>query len=381
MTDTVEAPPRPAVTGQRRGRWCWGTRLVMFAAGAWLAFVVLHLLLSGRLWLWQLPELLPPFVFAGVPAALLVLAPLARPAWWRVGLLALAAIALGAGQSGVNVATLWQRDSRPPADAIRVVSWNTRYWDQGDDQEAFYRYLKAQRADVYLLQEYVSRDTSREHDFRPIMIDESARLRAEFPGFHIAAAGELITLSRWPIVLRRPIDGSPWMSEEDGSAPPAGTDFLAYWTTKALRADVWTGRQTVSFYNLHTPAQINTTLSPLGSGFYQVLREQYSRRRASFAALATDFATNDQPAVVAGDFNATAAMGLRHLLPERLVDRTPTLGSLYPISWKDPGPTLWRLDWLFTTATVRVHRYALVDPDGLSDHHAQTAVVSLADGG
>jgi hypothetical protein len=38
---------------------------------------------------------------------------------------------------------------------ITLFNWNTQCWDQGKDEIEFYHYLEKQKADIYLLQEYL----------------------------------------------------------------------------------------------------------------------------------------------------------------------------------------------------------------------------------
>ena len=167
MTDTRVVA---ATAGPRRARRSrWATWPVMSASVAWLVFVALHRALSGRVWWWQVPELVPPIAFAVVPVLLLAVALPARLARGWITAVTLASVVLGGGLSGLNPASLWHRPAPAPPDAITVFSWNTWYWDQPAEGGAmppptgtpprevadFYRYLRDQRADVYLLQEYV----------------------------------------------------------------------------------------------------------------------------------------------------------------------------------------------------------------------------------
>jgi hypothetical protein len=64
------------------------------------------------------------------------------------------------------------------------------------------------------------------------------------------------------------------------------------------------------------------------------------------------------------------------MVPDRLVDQTHALSSIYPTTWSTVATDLWRLDWLFTTPDVAVSRYDLLDSRGLSDHRVQQAVLS-----
>ncbi|MFJ6194820.1 endonuclease/exonuclease/phosphatase family protein [Micromonospora sp. NPDC092111] len=383
------APTRPATGGGGHRRPApapgrrWPGRVLLAAAGSWLAFVVAHLLLSGRAWWWNLPDLAPPLLFLAVPVLLLALAPLARPARGVAAALAAGSLVLGWSCAGVNAAALWHRPDPAPPDAIRVFSWNTWYWDQlvrtgphGEpirDPDRLYRYLRAQAADVYLLQEYLYIDGA---DWDPLPVTDVDRLRREFPGFHVAVSGELVTLSRFPITLDRPVDLRPWLDRQWADLPPADSQLPAYHTVKTLRTDLLVAGREVSFYNSHLyvpvvglPArQPDTADDGLA---------RHDLRQANYRALAADVADNPHPVVLAGDLNTSPAMRLLHALPDRLVDATAALRSPYPTSWARYGLPLWRLDWVFTTPDVDVHEYRMVPPDGLSDHSGQLVVVSL----
>ncbi|QFY07727.1 hypothetical protein GBF35_14445 [Nonomuraea phyllanthi] len=398
--------------GVRRGQG--GRRRVspvLCAAIAWLVFVVLHLALSGRVWWWQIPELVPPPAFLAVPVVLLAAAlvaarrahrppadatgavagssagfagaAVAGPARATAVVVALVSLVLGGGASGLNLASLWHRAAPAPPDAIKVFSWNTWYWDQtldgtmpppsgtpARDVAAFYRHLRAQDADVLLLQEYLYFGA----DSRPIRVNDLDRLRREFPGYHIAAASELVTLSRFPIVLRRGLDLRPYA--EDGHTPvPPGSDWPEFSTVKTLRTDLRIGDRTVSFYNSH----INSPVDPSagGPGPLSLTRTQHEARVANLRALAADIRANPLPAVLAGDFNASPAMGILRLVPGRMADAAPALRSLYPATWDERLP-LWRIDWAYATQEITVHDYRLVRSNGLSDHSGQRLVLSLS---
>lgn len=411
-------------------------RLVLAAAAVWLLFVVAHRLLSGRVWWWILPDLAPPVAFLVVPMALLLAIPLlavslstapnatvpllattpradgpptrpapgpptrpapgpsARRASGRATILGPAALALvsvvvGWPAAGVHPVALGHRPGPVPPGAVTVFSWNTFYWDRladptappdpdggpARDPDRFYRHLRAQRADVYLLQEYLYFTDA----WEPVPIDHTERLRREFPGFHLAVAGELVTLSRFPIVGEQALDLRPWLERPQPDLPPPGTLMPDYYPLKTLRTDVRIVGRVVSFYNSHIvlpvagPAAVNP-------GELAENRAAQDRRRAGFRALAADAATNPHPIVLAGDLNTSPAMGLIRTLPDRLVDAVGATGRVYPVSWSWHGVPLWRLDWVFTTADVDVHRYRLVPADDQSDHRGQHVTLSLGAG-
>jgi hypothetical protein len=384
------APARPAILPRFRAwlrprrRWCWGTRLVLAASLGWLLFVVAHRLFSGRTWVWALLDLIPPVTFVLVPALLLAVAPFARPIRWRVMAVVVLAAMLSAGNSGVNLASLWYSPPAAPPGAMTVVSWNTEYWDQdwrtsgGQSLEPdFYRYLRDLDADVYLLKEYIH--------IRPVFplelgyvfaVDRVDRLRAEFPGYHIAVAGKQITISRFPIVHYRGLDNRSWLPRDLRDVSAEFPDFPEF-TTETLRTDLLVDGTVISFYNTHIfqPA-IDAHL--YRGETQRIHRRAFHMREASFEALRADVERNRHPVVVGGDLNASSTMGILRLLPDRLEDRRPAIASIYPTSWRvGSWLDLWQIDWLFTTQDVAVHEYDLVDPAGLSDHRVVRGLLSI----
>ncbi|MEI5100018.1 endonuclease/exonuclease/phosphatase family protein [Streptomyces sp. PmtG] len=144
-----------------------------------------------------------------------------------------------------------------------------------------------------------------------------------------------------------------------------------------LRTDLWIRDTTVSFYNVHVAAQVDRSLSPFGTQFYRVIKDANARRKDQYAALAKDVDGNPYAAVVAGDFNTSPAMGDLRAIDSKLQDATLPSTGLNPLSWNSEGIELWRLDWAFTTDDLQVHRYRLLDPEGMSDHRAQQLTLSL----
>jgi endonuclease/exonuclease/phosphatase (EEP) superfamily protein YafD len=308
-------------------------------AAVWLGFVVAHRLLTGRHWVWLLADLVPPLAYLVVP--LLLLAGAAATGSAVPAGLAIAALLLGAGHSGVGYGS---RSVAEPGRPVRLVSWNTQYWHQHVDADVFYRFLRGLDADVYVLQEYVH---GPHHALTEV--DDRARLRSEFPGHHMARAGELITLSRFPIVATPPVAGA----------------------TRVLRTDLRVGESTLSVYNVHIPVQYVPGDRLFAGGYGAELRSRHDARAAEFDGLAADLDTVQGPVVVAGDFNSTGAMGEMRGLFTRL---TPANRAMrrhpYPASWPAAGPALWQLDWAFT-AGVGLRSYRFLPAMGLSDHRAQ----------
>ncbi|MEN3359923.1 MAG: hypothetical protein V7637_3905 [Mycobacteriales bacterium] len=356
-----------------RTGWPRRDRAAVSLAAAPLGMIVLHLLLTGRTWLWVLPDLAPPILLflaapltllAGVGAARLTGHRLTRPAGRAVLLLGLTALGLGVDQAGLNLALVTGGGSAgaAPAGALRVVSWDTFTWDRRKGPAPFYQFLHAQRADVYLLQGYPG-------PFRPLRPDDPVALRREFPGFAIAQVGDLVTVSRFPIVAQRPL----W------TAQPPGTDnidFVRAWQYGALRTDVAVGDRIVSVYNAHFYDQFAFGVGPLTPAFYRNVRGLTAGRRSQFDRLRADLLGNPNPAVVGGNLNTLPNNGdLRRLGP--LTDASRASRSLYPTTFRFVRLRLWRMDWIFVSRGVAVHSYDLVDPHRLSTRSLQRAVLSL----
>lgn len=364
----------------RRRRWCAGTRVLVGVAVVWLGFAVAQWLLSGHWWFWLLVDVLPPFLLLVVPALLilsvlvLLLCRVRLPVSARVWVVAAAVLAgvLGFDQSGVNPAALTGNPDGPaPAGALRVFVWNTQYWDQTDNPDRFYAFLKAQHADVYLLQEYLNWDDSKD-DQGALQVFDGARLRREFPGYTVVARGELLTLSRFPVVARPPVG-------PDRSIAGTAVDWqTVFETAKVLRTDLAIHGQVVSFYNVHIPVHLDTGRGIFHAGFYDYTRQADAQRQAQFTGLSGDVAANPHPTVVAGDFNTSPAMGDIDGLRGMMRDAITADSSWYPVSWQSSGwMSFWRLDWTFTARGVRVHDYTFGDADGMSDHRPQHVVISL----
>ena len=360
--DAAESPPDASPNTPSKTRRWPGTVLLVVAV-LWTLFVAGRAVFSGRWWLWNGVGLAPPLACLLVPVVLLVPAALARRRLLTVGVV-LTSLLLGSWQAGLHPGALFRGGGAVPPGALKVVSWDTFFWDQDSDKDAFYAYLKSRAADVYLLQEY---DNAR--DGRPVPIDELARIKAEFPGYHVSTRGEFLTLSRYPIVRTkalRPTD----LTEPD-------TDWADYWNIRVLRTDVRVDGRVLSLYNTHLPDLLNVDRNPLTASYYRSVHQLSERRDAHFRALRADLSANRNPVVLAGDLNVLPGTGdLRWF--DGLRDAAEKGDSVYPATFPVRGPALWRLDWAFVSPGLRLHRQSLLDPPAaLSTHRLIDLRLSL----
>ncbi len=349
-------------------------RLLLSCSIALVLLVSLHLLLSGRTWLWILPDLMPPLLFVLMPVALLItLAVL----WFRrslgtprVGIASAAltavALVLGVGESGINATAFTGGDTDGPAPpgALHVVSWDTLQWDSGVD--GFYEFLTERHADVYLLQSYAHSGPETGQ-----LVRDADRLRREFPGYQFATIGGLLTISRFPIVAQVPLQTNP--------VQPPGTDniwFLAGWRYGALRTDLDVNGRILSVYNAFFYDRYFLHVMPLTPAFFADIRGLAEGRRHQVDGLLADVGANPHPVLIAGNLNLLPNTGdLGRFDGFKNAGRADR--SLYPVSLTFFGLPLWRMDWTFTSADIGIHSYDLVSPHGLSSRHLQDVVVSL----
>lgn len=347
-------------------------QLTSVLAFGWLAWVLLRATLTGRWWPMLLPDLVPPLLLVVVPVLLAVVSALAGtapsrgPRRWLPVTACAAALAVGAGHSGLHFGGWGRGPESVPAQALHLVVWNAQYWHQDDDEEDFYTYLRSFDADVYLLQEYLNW-----RDGTPVRVDDTAALRARFPGYRIVARGELLTLSRLPVTHIRVL------TDPAGTSAPPGSDFPEFWQGKTLRTDVLFGGRPISLYNTHIPVQLDASDGVLTPAFLTGVQRQARRRAAAWSALAGDLACTTGARLVAGDLNTTPAMGELSHLDDLLVRGRPTGGGPYPASWNSRGPALWLLDYVFHNPGIRLDRYRFRDSRGLSDHRAQELWITM----
>jgi hypothetical protein len=343
-------------------------RALISLSAALLGMIILHLLLAGS-WVWVLPDLLPPLLYLLLPLALLAVAAvlrwrgtLQRSTWWTVLVALLAVLGLGGGQSGLNLGALSDAGARAaPSGAVSIVSWDTLHWDTGENPGQFYRFLVGWHVGIYLLQDYAN------------PVDDAGTLRHEFPGYYFASSGDLLTISRFPIVR--------WTAFETNQEPPPGTaniSFLKGWKYTILRTDVLINGKLLSVYNVHFYDTFSLNVVPFSPTFFRNVRALAEARNDQFVRLHADIAANPHPVLVSGNLNTLPGGNDLRLLGS-LTDAVRSSDSIYPVTFAFIGPALWRMDWTFTSRDVDVYQYTIRNPQGLSSHSLQSMLVSLPD--
>ncbi|POF30574.1 endonuclease/exonuclease/phosphatase family metal-dependent hydrolase [Roseibium marinum] len=357
----------------RRSRGGTLSKTVLALAVLWLVFAITHEILTGRFWLWVVPGVSPPILFAAVPLVLAILTVFIRSYRGAVFLTALAAFVVSMPSTGLNFSVLTHRaQAVQPGLAVSVVQMNTDYWGQlrdgtltdPRDRDAMLAYLRSLDADVYLLQEHMQRVG----DTAPPVTDLSD-VAEVFPEYQAIAAGTLLTLSRLP-VSEHAVVRSDNPSILQLPPPPY-----------ALKVDVRVGGRVLSTYNIHMPIQIIIEKNWLSWDFYNEIRRRHSIRKDEFAALTAEVSRNQSPLVVAGDFNTSPAMGDNRGLLAVSQDAAAFSSIVYPATWRVGGqlPKLWRNDWFLIRNDIRVDRFEQLDPQGNSDHLAQFVGLTLTD--
>ncbi|MER6362401.1 glycosyltransferase [Kitasatospora sp. NPDC001527] len=379
-----EPEPTRARRVARRLRTWYGRTLVGLT-GLWLLYAFVRWSVSGR-WHWAiLLDAVPPLFLVGTPLFLLLAATAAcgPRRTWALGLaLPPLLLALTTG-SGINWPALWHGERPVPPGALHVVSFNTQYWAASTGVDKLYDLIHRQDADVYLFQEHVVWQPGLGEDgYR--RLDDDARLAAEFPGYHIARTGELLTVSRYPITSQRSVGPGAALGPD-----PSFSRIFA--RDKVMRTDLQVGATLLSVYNVHVTVPLAPDLDPFsGFDFDSYFKRKFAWRQEEIRGLEADLRNNPNRTLIAGDFNASPAMrdldGVRSLAD----DAIRANNDLLPLSWKFSAPAgfdwdsavnrpypFWRLDWSFTRGPVTVHRYDFRPAEGISEHRLQDLWLSL----
>lgn len=320
----------------------------MVATVAWGFLLIAHMLLAGHWWPWTIMGMAPPLFWPAVPAAALVWAIVTRP----VSLLVILAqgLYLVAGLGLAHVIPPGPATEAAPG-AIRVLQWNTEFWgQQGRTAQQLRKSLQDADADILVLQEHGHPDGQGGITGLP----STADLEQWFPDFHIAAAHDMATVSRYPIVDVR-VDPSQGAMVTEHRAPDG----------------------TIEIVNVHTVAPFDLEQPPWSSEFWNSLREREALQDRQLGWVRQQTVAGG-PIIVAGDLNATGTL-------RPVLDRFSTMSDISDQPWRGtwgPGPLdLWRLDWQLASDDLCSSGYQIGEPSTVSDHRPVTFHVSTAHAG
>ncbi|MDB4978833.1 MAG: hypothetical protein JWM56_1019 [Candidatus Peribacteria bacterium] len=304
-----------------------------------LAGMIMHSVMAGRFWLWN--------VFSFLPSALFVLPLIVLIVWnirWKntCGMLfVLAAVPFTFFYADIQLPSLFNPSHSDSS--ITVFNLNTEYWETGHEKE-FLEFLKNQQADVYQLQEFWTPDGT--------PLTDTYAIKAVFPGYDVINDGELLTISRFPVLHSSLSD-----------------------TKKILRTDIDVHGNTVSFYNVHITPPIDTTFSSAFT-FLSMIKEKFTRRLPQFSALQQDATANIHPVYISGDFNTTKSMGDMIPLLRNFEDSSHKSSSIIPHTWGFTKQKILRIDYNLVKG-MKVLRHQSINASNFSDHNGQRVTVSL----
>lgn len=232
---------------------------------------------------------------------------------------------------------------------LSVMSFNIHAGTGGED--AIGSFLASSGCDIIGLQEAR----------KPLVVnlpDPVPKIRTMLPGYSLArggSRGELVTLSRYPIVsnAEHPLDDLS-----------ACTEVVADVRGRKLR-----------FLNVHViTGDPKGLLKGKGADFRQRLILTARTRCIQARALHDLISRSNLPIVLAGDFNSPPDSELYRILKRDLKDSFSEAGSGFGFTYKANLP-LWRIDYIWA-GDLKISRCQTLNP-GLSDHRAVEAFLEL----
>jgi|GEM_PF-3155464 len=245
--------------------------------------------------------------------------------------------------------------------AIKIMGWNTELWDQIDENDNIYDFIKQQNQDIYVLQEYEYIT----EDWEPYLIDRSKELRENFPDYQILTEDQFVVISKYPIL-----------------------DYQLSASKQVLLVHLNVNGQPLSIVNVHLRPHVDLGNGPLSPIFWNYVKERYQIRTQGLDEI-QQFVTQetDKSLIVTGDFNTTLLMGGLETLRSELSDAVqhsreivPTTWEskdFVPSSWKENGIFWWRIDHFLYNKKVDVLSYDTRKDTKLSDHKAMLIQLKL----
>jgi endonuclease/exonuclease/phosphatase (EEP) superfamily protein YafD len=323
----------------------FGWRQIAAAALVVMTFVCMQLVAGRAAW-WNVVSSVPPLTVLLVPAlAALLLIRARRRAFLLVCMLLLLAEVIP--RADINFHAL--RFSKSAAagsgtDSLKVMDWNTEFWDQTDPPGKLYEFLKASSRDLYILEEYLYNTP----DWKPYLIDKRADIEAAFPGYQVVTADQFVIISKYP-VKRHILSKS----------------------RQALLLTIGVNGKELNAVSIHLEPHVDLGSSIMSKAFWDYVELRHKSRIGGLkeAEAFIDQAGN-KPLFVTGDFNTTLLMGSLDKLRSELRDAAKYSGSLFPTTWEAGGHYLWRIDHFLYNPGLSILSYTASPQPELSDHKA-----------
>ena len=235
---------------------------------------------------------------------------------------------------------------------LKIATFNTEYWHTSESE--LVDAVHYEDMDVVLFQEHLAK-----HGETWGPTNRIAELKAVLKERVVDSEGEVVTVSKWPIVYRRAYsDGGP-----DG---------------QVLRTDLNIDGRIVSVYNMHLPVHLHMELLANPMAFYRDLKANAARRERTLKTVIDDISSNKNPVVVGGDFNASYAMHGADWFRTHLSD------AYAAAHCERPGDTFtmnkimsWRIDYIYVSKQLTPTGYCTETREDISDHRAVLASINF----
>lgn len=316
--------------------------LLVVAAG-------IHWFVAGKAAWWNVPGSVPPPMMAVVPIGVALLAVGARRKLYFF-LYAILLFALIAPRLDINVQALFTAKAEETS-GIKVMGWNTYLWDQHDEDNDMYAFMKSHNQDIYILQEYEYSE-----NWKPYLIDRYDDIATNFPDYNIATIHEYVIISKYPIE-------SYSLSE----------------SKQSMVARVLVDGKPLTIINVHLRPHVDLGHSLISPKFWRYVDERHELRQRGYREIERLVAEESgNGVIVTGDFNTTVLMGGLDGLRAVLDDAVTASRELVPVTWKrTDGRYLWRIDQFMHNRHIDVLSYETVIDDRLSDHKAMLVKLQM----
>lgn len=241
-------------------------------------------------------------------------------------------------------------DHPAPGAALKITTFNTEYWHIPEQE--LVDQVHYQDMDIVFFQEHLEK-----HGDTWGPTNRIPQLKAVLKDRHVDVNGEVVTVSKWPIVRSHAFTG-----------------------TEAVRTDIrGPGGRVISAYNIHLPVHIHPELLSSPLRFYQDASAIATRRQQLLDEITADLAANPNPVIVAGDFNTSSAMSAtawfrQHMTDAYAAPHCPQASDTFELA---RGLLSWRIDYVFVSRHLRPTSYCTQAAPRMSDHKSITAGLRL----